>query len=102
MYQQFGTELVRSASDDPLVSVYASKRSDGTLAVMIVNLSATTQTKQLTIIGRSGASAEEWLFDKTHKAVKVGTDALGDGSVTLPAESVTLLVVEKPVPGVKS
>ena len=101
MYQQFGTELVRSASDDPLVSVYASKRLDGTLAVMIVNLSATTQTKQLTIIGWSGTSAEEWLFDKTHKAVKVGTAALGDGSITLPAESVTLLIVEKPAPGVK-
>ncbi len=51
MYQQFGTELVRSASDDPLVNIYASKRSDSTLAVMIVNLSATTQTKQMTILG---------------------------------------------------
>jgi hypothetical protein len=63
MYQRFGTELVRSASDDPLVSVYASRRPDGTLAVLIVNLSATTQTKQLTILGWRGTSAEEWLFD---------------------------------------
>lgn len=100
MYQHFGTELVRSASDDPLVSIYASKRSDGTLAVMIVNLSATTQTKQMTILGWWGTSAEEWLFDQAHKAEKIGTAPLGDGSITLAAESVTLLIVEKPKPGV--
>jgi len=100
MYGQFGTKLVRSASDDPLVSVYASKRSDGTLAVMIVNLSATAQTKPITILGWAGISAEEWLFDKAHKAEKIGTAQLGDGGVTLAAESVTLLIVEKPKPGV--
>jgi hypothetical protein len=100
MYQQFGTELVRSASDDPLVSIYASKRPDGTLALMIVNLSATTQTKPLTILGWWGTSADTWLFDKTHKAEKIGTAPLGDSGVTLPAESVTLLIVEKPKPGV--
>jgi hypothetical protein len=100
MYQQFGTELVRSASDDPLVSIYASKRSDGTLAVMIVNLSATTRTKQMTILGWGGTSAEEWLFDQAHTAEKIGTAPLGDGSITLAAESVTLLIVEKPKPGV--
>jgi hypothetical protein len=95
MYQRFGTELVRSASDDPLVSVYASRRPDGTLAVLIVNLSATTQTKQLTILGWRGTSAEEWLFDQAHKAEKIGTATLG-GSITLAAESVTLLIVPKP------
>jgi hypothetical protein len=100
MYQQFGAELVRSASDDPLVSIYASKRSDGTLAVMIVNLSATTQTKRMTILGWWATSAEEWLFDQAHKAEKIGTAPLGDGSITLAAESVTLLIVEKPKPGV--
>jgi hypothetical protein len=100
MYRQFGTELVRSASDDSLVSVYASKRSDGTLAVMIVNLSATAQTKPITILRWAGISAEEWLFDKAHKAEKIGTASRGDGSITLPAESVTLLIVEKPKPGV--
>ncbi|MGZ6267287.1 MAG: hypothetical protein ACXWNR_01825, partial [Candidatus Limnocylindrales bacterium] len=96
MFQQFGTELVRSASDDPLVSVFASKRSDGTLAVMIVNLSATTQTKPMRILGWPGTSAEEWLFDHAHKAEKIGSATLGDGSVTLAAESVTLLIVPKP------
>ncbi len=102
MYQRFGTELVRSASDDPTVSIYASKRSDGTLAVMIVNLSATPQTKQMTIIRWGGVAAEEWLFDKTHNAEKVGTVSLGNGSIsiTLAPESVMLLIVEKPKPGV--
>jgi len=100
MFQQFGTELVRSASDDPLVSIYASKRSDGTLAVMIVNLSATTRTKQMTILGWRGTSAEELLFDQAHNAEKIGTAPFGDGNIELAAESVTLLIVEKPKPGV--
>jgi hypothetical protein len=63
---------------------------------MIVNLSATTRTKQMTILGWSGTSAEEWLFDQAHKAEKIGTAPLGDGSITLAAESVTLLIVEPP------
>ena len=95
-YQQFGTELVRSASDDPQVSIYAATRSDGRLAVMLVNLSATTQQKQLTIRGWRGTSAEKWLFDQSHKAEKIGTVPLSDGSITLAAESVTLLIVDKP------
>ena len=36
MYQLFGTELVRSATDDPLVNVYAARRPDGSVTVMIV------------------------------------------------------------------
>ena len=63
---------------------------------MIVNLSATSQTKRMTILGWRGTSAEEWLFDQTHKAEKIGTAPLAAGSITLPAESVTLLIVAKP------
>jgi hypothetical protein len=100
MYQHFGTELVRAVSDDPLVSIYASKRSDGTLALMIVNLASTPQTKPITVIGWAGSSAETWLFDKAHTAVQIGTGPFVSGSITLPPESATLLIVEKPKPGI--
>jgi len=95
MYQRFGAELVRSASDDPLVSVYAAKRADGTLTVMIVNLGSTVATKPLTIVGGGPAStAQTWLFDASHKAEQVAATSLSaGGSVTLPPESMTLLVV---------
>jgi hypothetical protein len=99
LYQQLGSEMVRSASDDPLVGVTAAKRADGSLTILIVNLSATTQTKPLTILGWAGRSVDTLLFDKTHKAEKIGT-APREDVVTLPAESVTLLIVEKPKPGI--
>src|ERR1035437_10989145 len=94
MYQRFGVELVRSASDDPLVSVYAAKRADGTLTVMIVNLGSTATTKPLTIIGGTTAdSVETWLFDASHNAERVAKTPLAPGgNVTLPPESMTLLV----------
>lgn len=94
MYQRFGVELVRSASDDPLVSVYAAKQADGTLTVMIVNLGSTAATKPLTVIGGTTAdSAEIWLFDASHNAEKVAETPLAPGgSVTLPPESMTLLI----------
>jgi hypothetical protein len=96
MYQKFGTQLVRSASDDPLVTVYAAKRADGTLTILIVNLGASAATKLLTIVGATGTSAETWLFDKTHAAEKVGATTISaGGSVTVPGESVTVLVVDK-------
>ena len=94
MYQRFGTELVRSASDDPLVSVYAARRADGTLTIMIVNLGSTAATKPLTVVGGTTAdSAETWLFDAAHNAEQVAETPLAPGgSVTLPPESMTLLV----------
>lgn len=94
MYQRFGTELLRSASDDPLVSVYAAKRADGTLTVMIVNLGSAAATKPLTVIGGTTAdSAETWLFDASHNAEQVAETPLAPGgNVTLPPESITLLV----------
>jgi hypothetical protein len=95
MYNMFGTELVNSVSDDPLVQIYAAKRTDGTLTLMIVNLGDTAATEPLTIVGGgSAATAETWLFDASHTAEKVASTALG-GSVTVPPASVTLLVVGK-------
>ena len=93
LYQLFGTELLRSATDDPLVSVYAAERSDGTVTAMIVNLASYPQAKSLTVLGvRGGMSAGTWLFDSSHRAEKVADTSL-DGPINLPAESMTLLVI---------
>ncbi len=97
MYRRFGTRLVRAASDDPLVRVYAATRVDGTLTVVIVNLGDASATKPLTIVGGTPAtSAETWVFDQVHAAEKIAATPLSaGGTVTVSAQSVTLLVVEQ-------
>ena len=97
MYQLFGTSLVKAHSDDPLVTVYAAKRVDGTLTIMIVNLGDASATKPLTIVGGgTPASAATWLFDKDHTAQSVAATPLSaGGTITLPGQSVTLLAVAK-------
>jgi hypothetical protein len=95
MYQRFGKEQVRAASDDPLVRVYAATRPDGALTVMIVNLASEAETVPLTILGRgSGGRAETWLFDQAHNAEQVPDTQLG-GTITVSPESMTLLILPK-------
>ena len=38
LYKRFGDELVYSATDDPLTTVYAARRDDGALTILLVNL----------------------------------------------------------------
>ena len=93
LYKMFGNELVYSSSDDPNVSIYAAKRKDRTLTLMVVNLSLEEQTKAIRIQGQIAAQAEAWLLDPTHKAENIGTVEISD-TLTVPPQSVTLLVVK--------
>jgi len=96
LYQRFGTKLVRAVSDDPLVTIYAATRADGTLTVLIVNLGSAVASKPLTLVGNGATSAETWVFDASHNADEVASTPLSAGrNVTLPPESVTLLVAAK-------
>jgi hypothetical protein len=92
LYKQFGEELVYSSSDDPNLTVYAAKRADGTLTVLVVNLSLEEKTKAVRIEGQAGVRAEAWLFDPEHKAEKVGDLELSN-TFTFRPQSVTLLIV---------
>jgi hypothetical protein len=62
---------------------------------MIVNLGSTAATKPLTVIGGGAAtSAQTWVFDSSHNAEQVAaTPLFAGGNVTLPPESMTLLVL---------
>ncbi len=93
MYQRFGTEQVRAVSDDADVRIYAARRPDGALTVMIVNLGPSPATKPLTVVGAGNVAAQTWLFDATHKAEKMADTNLGS-SITVPGQSMTLLVVQ--------
>lgn len=95
LYREFGSELLYSSSDDPGVSIVASRREDGALAVMLINLGAEAVTKPLRIEGFTpSGSAGVWLLDETHNAENTGMLELsGDPDVTLPPYSATLLVI---------
>jgi hypothetical protein len=95
MYQHFGQEFVYASSDDPDISIYADKRDDGALTLMLVNLSREARDKELTLANFTpGPSAETWLFDPTHLAESVDPTSVGTSTtLSLPAQSLTLLIV---------
>jgi hypothetical protein len=95
MYAQYGTERVYAASGVPNVSVYAARRADGVLTIMVVNLESEPRTVRLAVEGAAlPAEAETWLFDAEHNAEQVEATALAaDGEITVSAESINLFVV---------
>jgi hypothetical protein len=94
MYSMFGSELIYSASGVENVNIYAAKRADGTLTLMIVNLNDDTQTVPLQVNGQKPALAQLFLLDPEHTAQDMGSLTLpADGRLTLPGESVSLYVI---------
>lgn len=95
MYQHFGEELLYASSDETQLSLYAARRKDGALTLMIINLSAMSKEKPLTLTGfKAGGAAETWRFDQDHQAVQVDPTDIGEGTMlNAPAYSVTLLVI---------
>jgi hypothetical protein len=93
MYQRFGTEALMSRSDVPDVEVYAARREDGALTLMVVNLGYEAVSVPLILEGFTPAeTAEVWLFDPDHRALSLGEQPFGE-SITLSAESMTLFIV---------
>ena len=93
MYSHFGGQQVYAASGVPNVSIYAAKREDGALTLMAINLSDTEQEIPLQVQGLTLSEAGTWLFDATHNAEDVGATDLSGGTVSLPAQSLTLFEV---------
>lgn len=93
MYKKFGSELIYASSDDADLPIYAARRADGALTVMIVNLSLEDKTKALRIGDGGPVQAETWLFDPTHQAENIGTVEISD-SITVPPQSVTLHIIQ--------
>lgn len=91
MYKKFGQELVYSSSDDENLSVYAARREDGALTVMVINFSLEEQTKAFRIAGQDSGPAEAWLFDPEHLVENIGNVELSN-EVQLPAQSISLFI----------
>ncbi len=93
MYKKFGNQLIYSSSDDPDLSIYASRREDGALTIMVINLSLEEKTKAIQIRDKTDVQAQEWLFDPTHQAENMGHIEIS-GPMNFPAQSVALFIVQ--------
>jgi hypothetical protein len=95
LYKNFGSQQVYAASGVTDVDIFASKRQDGTLTLMMINLSDVEQHVPLQVKSVKLTEAEVWLLDMTHNAENLGMQAFStDGMVTLPAQSATLYVIK--------
>jgi hypothetical protein len=96
MYQHFGRERVYTSSGVDDVTVYAALAEDGPLTVLMINLSDTEKRLTLQVEEKGFTVVDTWLFDPNHNAENLGAQPLPiDGSLTLPAQSVTLYWFEK-------
>jgi hypothetical protein len=94
LWKKFGSHLLAANSDTPYVSVYAAKRDDGAVTVMLVNLNNTEVRKPLQLEqGEKLKLVEAYLFDATHNAESIPPPAFTNGAdIGLPAESATLYI----------
>lgn len=94
MYSRFGTERIYASTDQDYVTVYAAKRIDGALTVMVINLNFEPKTVDLKIDGFNSGQAEIWLLDLDHAAEQVTSIQLsGINTLSLSPESVTLFIL---------
>ena len=95
MYRRFGQELVESSTDKELVSIYAAKRDDGALTLMVINRSDQEQTLPVQLSGFTPeGTAEVYRLDESHNAEQIEAQQISDGSsITLPPHSMTLYIL---------
>jgi hypothetical protein len=94
LYSQFGSELLYASSDDPLLRIYAARREDGALTVMVINLGPAEATKPLRLDDFTPhGTAEVWLLDADHLAEAMGEQRIANGDrITLPAQAISLYI----------
>jgi hypothetical protein len=94
LYKNYGSERVYADTEATDVDVFAAKREDGALTLMVINLSINKRRVLLQVKGVDLTEADVWLLDATHNAENLGPQAFpADGFVTLPAQSATLYVI---------
>lgn len=94
LYKNFGSQQVYAASGVTDVDIFAARREDGALTLMVINLSDSQQIIPLQVKGLKLTEADVWLLDATHNAEHLGAlPFAADGALTLPAQSATLFVL---------
>ncbi len=97
MYHQFGNELVYASSDDPDLSIFAARRQDGPLTILLINLGPKEICKPLQLENFTPTdSAEMWLFDKEHPAEPIGVQTIDNSpDIVVPPQSILLYVLQQ-------
>lgn len=94
MYARFGSRRVYTSTDQEYVTVYAARRADGALTIMVVNLNSEPRAVNLRLDNFPLGEAETWLFDLEHKAELTAPTALqANTRLNLTSESVTLFIL---------
>jgi hypothetical protein len=88
LFKRFGTVLLKSESANPEVVTVAAKNAAGQTTVLIVNTADDPHTVGLD--PAPGAPTETWRLDATHNATQVLDAPAADGSLTVPARSISL------------
>lgn len=92
------TSVVATSSDQSKLSIYAAKRADDALTIMVINKTGAAITSPLTINNFSGNMAEVYRYSgvNLNQIVREADAAVNGGSLnaTYPANSITLLVVK--------
>lgn len=93
LFKQFGEERAYAESGVADVSVYAAKRADGVLTVLVVNLADEAQTVALQVegMGLGTAVIQQLTPEQNPEAAPFTFPA--DGAITLPPQSVTLFEI---------
>lgn len=95
LYKNFGSQQVYAASGVEDVDIFAAKREDGALTLMVINLSDMEQRVPLAIKGTKLDEAEVWLLDSAHPAESQGMQPFSpDGVIALPGQSASLFVIK--------
>jgi hypothetical protein len=94
IYKQFGNHLLAASSDEPMLSVFAARRDDGSVTVIFVNRGEAQLERPLQLAqGDALRLAEAYLFDAGHNAEPLTPPGFKNGdSIVLAARSVTLFV----------
>jgi hypothetical protein len=95
MYRHFGQELVESSANKSGISIYAAKRNDGALTLMVINHSDQEQRLPVQLYGFTPTGvAEVYRLDQTHNAERIESQQIADGSsIAVPPYSMTLYVL---------
>lgn len=94
LYSRFGNEMIYANSGVPGVNIYAARRSDGALTLMVVNMLREPVNLPLVVNGRTPVKAELWQLTPDQNpdtAIEVSLPA--DGMLSLPGQSVSLYIL---------
>lgn len=97
LYNKFGEDLLYAGSGVEDVSIYAARREDGALTLMVVNLADTEKQARLQVQGMAPAEADLWRLDPGQLPEEASVVVLApDVTLSLPAQSVSLFVINPP------